>query len=231
MLISHRKRFVFVHVHKAAGTSVTRLLLPYARLVDRAVYSRGRLKRAIKLFNRLIGLEHNGHRHLTGHHKFASAAEIRTKMGAERYDSYFSFAFVRNPFDWCVSIHAHLRRLAGHPFHERATALPFDDFLAWSIEEGAKRQSEFVTDETGRVAVDFVGRVEDMDVDLRAVCERLKLPFANAPRENVTPGRERDWRVYYDDASRALVETHFAEDLARFGYSFEGAEPRDAHSM
>lgn len=222
MLISHSRKFVFVHVYKAAGTSVTQALLPHARWVDRAVYGRGRLKRAIQLFNRITGQQHKGHRHITGHHKFATARQIRDRLGAERFDSYFSFGFVRNPFDWFVSIHAHLRRLQEHPLHGRASGMEFGDFLAWSVEQRTPRQSDFVTAEDGSLLVDFVGRVETLEADLRQIRARLRLPEGNAPHENASPGREKDYRRYYDDRSRGLVEQYFAEDLARFGYGFEG---------
>ena len=40
------------------------------------------------------------------------------------------------------------------------------------------------------------------------------------PRVNPTQGRDLDYRSYYDTPSRELIETVFARDRTRFGYTF-----------
>lgn len=222
MLLSHSHRFVFVHIFKTAGTSVVKALIPYARRVDRVAYSRGRLKRAIQFANRLAGLQHNGLRHLTGYHKFATAAEIRARLGADRWERYFTFSFVRNPFDQVVSAWQHLRRLPDHPLHPLAARLDFPDFVAAMAERGPRTQLQALADGDGRLLVDFVGRTESFARDLEAICRELGIPFPGAPHENASPRRSRDHRDYYDDATRERVARCFAADLERFGYDFDG---------
>jgi hypothetical protein len=75
MLLSHKKKFVFLHIFKTGGTSITRMLLPYSRRRDRAAYGQGRAKQAVLLFNRVAGLQQNGMRHITGYHKFEINSE------------------------------------------------------------------------------------------------------------------------------------------------------------
>src|SRR5262249_45071252 len=47
-------------------------------------------------------------------------------------------------------------------------------------------QSEFVTDEDGRLLVDQVCRFEALQADFDRLCERLRLPASRLPRINVT---------------------------------------------
>ncbi|KAA3608641.1 MAG: hypothetical protein DWQ01_11090 [Planctomycetota bacterium] len=221
MLLSHKKNFVFVHIFKTAGTSVTKVFRPHARWIDRVAHGRGRVKSLIKAGNRLAGLQHNGMRHITGFHKFATARQVRQKMGAEAFDRMFSFAFVRNPFDWVVSVYFHLKRLEDHPHHKMALDLPFPEFLEAMLRTHPKRQSDWILGEDGLPLVRHVGKMENLNQELTTICEKLSIPFEAAPHENASPGRKKDFRDYYDSHSRSLVEMYFQRDLVTFGYAFD----------
>jgi len=221
MLLSRRKQFVFLHIPKTAGTSVMRVLLPYARFLDRAAYSGGRLTQVVRTVNRALRLDANGMRHLTGFHKFATAQEVMSKMGESFFD-FYRFSFVRNPFDWVVSIHAHLRRLPAHPLHEVAMAHDFSSFLEWGQEHGVSSQHDALCDAQGKLAMSDFGRVESIDRDLPRICAHLKIPCDQVPHANANAARAKDYRSQYNDRSRELVQELFALDLSLFGYDFDG---------
>lgn len=222
MLLSHQKQFVFIRIFKTGSTSVAEMLLPYARWRERAAYGHGLTKRAIVGFNLLTGLQHNGMKHITGYHKFAKAREVRAKLGAERFDRYFSFSFVRNPYDRLVSLYFHLKRLTQHPLHEKVKGMEFPDYVEWGLEQSPDLLLDSLTDADGRLLLDHVGRLETFAADVQQVCARLGVPFDGARHENATPGRGKDYRVYYDQRSRARVAAYFAKDLEQLGYDFDG---------
>ena len=92
-LISHRKRFVFIHINKAGGTSIASMLAGYeewraCKRLFRAV-ERRYLPRRYKTFS-FLG------QHFVGNH--ASAAMVRSTLGRQLYDAYYKFAIVRNPW-------------------------------------------------------------------------------------------------------------------------------------
>jgi len=70
MIISHSKRFVFVHIYKTAGTSVTSVLLPYARNIERisGLYF---TRYGVSIVNRVLKMGDNGNEWINGVHKHA----------------------------------------------------------------------------------------------------------------------------------------------------------------
>jgi hypothetical protein len=75
-----------------------------------------------------------------------------------------------------------------------------------------------VVSRAGRQIVDFIGRYERLTQDFQHICDVLELDTA-LPHKN--PSSRRDYRTYYNEKSRRLVEEHFKEDIDFFGYTFD----------
>lgn len=192
MLLSLRHKFIFIHIYKAAGTSVTHALRPFARepLLRR--------RSVPKLPD-----------HIT-------AEELRETIG-ELFDRCFKFAFVRNPWDWQVSLYHYMRQTRKHPQHLLVRGMSFEDYIRWRVTEDKHLQKEFVTDAAGKTIVDFIGRFESLETDFAAICAKVGIAAA-LPHRNRS--RHDDYRKYYDAATRELVAEHFRDDVELFGYSF-----------
>ena len=197
------------------------VLLPHARRRDRLAYGGGRSTQLLKGLNRAFRFENRGMEHVTGFHKFAKASEVASKLG-DNFKDYYSFAFVRNPFDWIVSLHAHLRRIPGHPQHAAAMKYGFRDFVFWAQESGLESQYSSVADGKGGTLLNRIGHLESIDQDMAQICAELGIPCAAVPRANGNPARKKDYRSHYDDATRDSATEFFAKDLKLFGYDFEG---------
>jgi hypothetical protein len=212
MEISRRHRFIFIHVYRAGGQSVRAALRPYAYI------PRGRVLR-VPVLRRVTGAariqELRAHRY--GHIK---AKQLQAGLPGEMFDSYFKFAFARNPWDWQVSIYHHVRQFEGHPYHARyASFSGFEDYLDWSInEQGAELQTEFVLSDSGRLLVDFIGHYETLAEDFATVCGRIGI---QASLPHVNRSTHRDFRDYYTPATRALVADAYRDDIEFFGYEFD----------
>ncbi|MFM8444541.1 MAG: sulfotransferase family 2 domain-containing protein [Methylococcus sp.] len=221
MLISYSHRFIYFHVAKTGGLSIREALKGYAGEPERF----GRLRRPPRLVegepNPLYAMWESLLLH-------ARAAEARRGLSAELFDASYKFAFVRNPWDWQVSMYHFILKEIGHIHHRTVSAMAgFEEYLAWVVRtdkpfaRGAtKLQTEMLTDESGRLLVDFVGRYETLERDFAAVCDRLGI-HAPLPTLNQSP-RERDYRPHYTSRARRLVREHFRADIDRFGYEFDG---------
>jgi Sulfotransferase family len=221
MIISHSKQFIFIHIYKNAGTSITELLWPHARLRERMEHN-AKARRIIKFVNHIGEISGNkwldghGNKWLNGVHKHATATEIRSYLGDKLFFGHFTFAFVRNPFDWQVSLYHYIKSSEWHPDFQVVRNLSFREFVLREIEKRAPTQSSFVTDQ-GSIIVDFVGKVENIQNDLAAVCERIGLTTNSIPHLNRSV-RESDYMNYYDEDLRALLISYYNEDFTNFGY-------------
>ena len=225
MLISPKKKFVFVHIYKTAGTSVMNVFLPYARLIDKMVFDYWLSKKTISQIIKLMNWTDDGQRQFTGVHKHAPAWEIRDYMGSEKYGSYFSFVFVRNPYDLLVSLYFYVSQARRHKDHKRTLQMTFKEFAKWHIASNPPTQWDFVSDrETNTLIVDYIGRFESLNEDLEYIIQKLELPVQRDLRHK-NPSRKRkskDYRDYYDTETKALVASYFQKDLEHFGYDFNG---------
>lgn len=207
MLISKKHKFLFIHIYKNAGTSITNALLPFAANEWQWFASR-----ALKKFNLLAPF------HPSPYPMHIKGPELISVMGKEAFESYFSFAIVRNPWDWQVSLYRYMLKDPIHPQHELAKTFgSFDRYIQWRCHEEVRCQKDFIYSQDNQLLVDFVGKFETLDTDFRSICARIGIA-AVLPKLNVS--NETPYRQYYTDETRDLVRRTFAPDIKLFGYDF-----------
>ena len=147
------------------------------------------------------------------------------------WDNSYKFAFIRNPFDWQVSLYFYIMRSPTHADYRIANTHSLYEYLIFQRDVRMKEDrphgqnkydtlTGFLTDDNSNMLIDHVYRYEDFDNEFRRMCHAVGEPCPNVPQENVSLNRERDYRQYYDDKTRALVEEMFADDLKNFEYKF-----------
>jgi len=214
MLVSESHRFIFVHVQKTAGTSITEVLRPLS-----LAPSAGRIAR----LGSDLGLVRDWRRyHFRKHAPLRRAERV---LPPEVFASFYKFAFVRNPWDKVVS-HYHYR-VRTNRTGIADEGLSFRDWVLRSYGERDHRyhdepkmfmpQVYWVGDAQGRCIIDFVGRFERLSEDFAEVCRRIGVD-ASLPHVKTTS--HAHYRESYDDETRAVVAERFAPDLAEYGYTF-----------
>lgn len=219
MIISHRHRFIFIHLHKCAGTSVTRGLLPVLGDGDLAFGCTPELE------DRSQASRANG-----GLHKHSRASEIRARVGEDVWRRYLKFTVVRNPWDLVLSKYywwhktpadwderAAMRKgaIMNLTFREFVLGLgPAHAYCDWLISD--------TESSAPRVDMDFVARFENLAQDLATVAGRIGLPGIELPVENTSRELRRhpSYVEHYDEASAARVEQIYHREIALFGYRF-----------
>jgi hypothetical protein len=219
MLVSYSHRFIFFHVAKVAGLSIREALKDYAEEPERFRGARRPPRLVEGRPNGLYAMWESMLLH-------AKAREARRGLPREVFGPFHKFAFVRNPWDWQVSMYRFILKEPEHIHHGKVREMAsFEAYLEWVARTGkpfargaTKLQSEMLVDEDGRLLVDFVGRYERLDEDFVLVCRRLGLD-ATLPRLNRSRP-DGEYRAYYTPCARRLVEEHFRKDIELFGYDF-----------
>lgn len=194
MLISDSHKFVFLHVPKTGGSSITAALAPYLRSPQEVVEeTRGWQAK-----------HHAGYMH-------ATYAESKSAIPR----GYKAFAVVRNPWDRYISMWKNRR---WNPDRIEPMA-----WLAVRRKLSRKRpfaraQLDFVSPLDPVLLWGFERLQEGFDW----MCDQVGLPRMTLPRRNIGPGL--DWREPYKGRPMLAdaVQLEFAADVQAFGYEGEG---------
>ena len=211
MLISYSHKFIYVHIYRVAGTSVSEALGSYSHIPDRQLQLRLLRKMGV---HRLV--RHHRLEQFDGH---ASAQELKEKLPPRIFKGCFKFAFVRNPWDWQVSLYHFALQNRSHRQHHLIESLgSFEKYLEWRVNEDMHLQKDFVVDPSGKLLVDFVGKYFYLAQDFRYVCHRVG---CNSVLPHLNASVHGDYRQYYTDRTIKLVAEAFHEDIEYFGYTFD----------
>ena len=207
MLVSYHKKFLFVHIFKTAGTSITD---SFARFCYRPGSSRPS--------NWMALLSTNWKKiHRVPIKKHATALQIQAAMDREIFDSFFKFSFVRNPWDWQVSLYHYILDRPKNPGYEETKKMGSFRNFVFSRENLSFTQTSCLVDESGNLLVDFVGKFENLDQDFQSICHKVDI---SASLPHINKSKRTDYQDYYDAETRDLTARLYAEDIERFGYTF-----------
>lgn len=235
MIVSHQHKFVFVHIHKTAGESITAALQPHLGPDDVVLKSDFDTWARSKVDTQYADLGRLG--------KHTKARVARAVLGEEIWDSYFTFSIVREPIDRAMSLYRYVADIAqrrqeprlrhlwyrtrggreADPARWPATQayLETDSFGAFVRHPGARAASglrpqvaSLYTKDKSTLLVDRVGRYETLTADFAEICAHVGLAGVELPQRNVSPPAPLD----LDDASRAFLLDRYALDYDRFGY-------------
>jgi hypothetical protein len=213
MLISHSHKFIFIHVYKVAGTSIK-----YTMGLD-ACYDRkhnsfwDNLKMKLGIWPNIYSVDFEPH---------ISAKELSENLPANLFQQYYKFSFVRNPYQWLTSLYEYILENTSHYLHQETVAKEsFAAFAKWMAKHETHHhsQSKLLTDEQGKLMVDFLGKYESLQTDLDAVCKQVGLPPRPIQYQNKT---KREKKANYYDAELAdFVYQAYEQDFILFGYPKE----------
>lgn len=202
MVINDEKRFVFIHVPKSAGSSITAML---------------------------------------GGKSTAWATHTPAARIPEYARGFFTFGFIRNPWDRMVSLYHFLcQKTFRTTDNFRQDEVRAAGFKMWLMDGDFMMQEDYLALGepwvVGGVAthllppmqrrpqmfwlseVDYIGRVESIEEDWLEICATAGIPFTAIVKTNTT--KHGHYSKYYDDESAHFVAKHFTADILEGNYEF-----------
>ena len=232
-MISHKHKCIFIHVPKAAGTSIERVFLDDLGLDMNNRHSL------------LLGANNNlslGPRRVS--HLSGSDYVNHHYISEELFNSYFKFAFVRNPYS---------RLFSTYKFLNFGTYMRFDTFVQKKLKDLTNSKSlgffvkpayEYLYNAQGELLVDFVGKFEYLEDDFKVVKENLGLTTELKHFNKTEKGKGlkyklsilrkilKDYRMFdrltysnpnysVDRDSQSIIIDFYRKDFEAFGYDIE----------
>jgi hypothetical protein len=207
MPVSHQHQCIFVHIPKAAGTSIEYALGMHGDRHDIGVRPiSGTTENPDTLFGGVL-------QHMT-------MAEIQARLPEEAVRSYFKFAFVRNPWDRLVSEYFWITEGDGRVWAGGPVGT-FEEFVRsrdyGRVHRHGLDQVSFILTRDGRVGVDVVYKYEDLPEAWELICRRLRI---SVPLQQRMRSPHGPYRAYYTPETRAIVADVYAQDIRVFDYEF-----------
>lgn len=158
----------------------------------------------------------------------------------DNIDSYFKFAFVRNPWDRLVSCYSN--KIKSEPVNNRwfkdgvskglsvygtfRYGMTFEEFANEVVnlpdeqsEKHFRSQYTFLTDDSGNLLVDFVGKFKNLSHDLEIVSDKLGLDEFRLPHLQKSP-RKKNYLCYYSKSLQLKIEKRYIKDIETFHFDF-----------
>lgn len=148
-------------------------------------------------------------------------------------EEFFKFTFVRNPYDRIVSLYEDKINVEESDldyFRDRKEFYPqmsFKEFvkvISKIPDEEADRHfkslSDFITDENGEGFLNFIGTVENIQEDYKTICDILEIKNPEPLPHIRKSKRKKDYREYYDEETKKLIQKRYKKDFELLGYKF-----------
>ncbi|MFY8327035.1 sulfotransferase family 2 domain-containing protein [Pseudoalteromonas sp. ZZD1] len=226
------KKIIFIHIPKTGGTSINQLLTDTVKNCDIVTSEQSRFRKAL---NKITGNKN--------FKKHESALELLNKLGEDNFNSLFSFAVVRNPYDWLVSYYFFITETKispdtnkrwSHHLYPLVKDMTFKDFVSWVCDQNglsnlASRKSlvfdnskkvlqkDWVSNLDGSLLVKRILNVEELQTQVPLLLNELGLNNSKLP--HINSSKRGIYVDYYDEVTKNKVYEYFKEDFDAFGYA------------
>jgi len=212
-------RLIMIHVPKTAGTTMMKALGRNKYRNERPLpkYSLPNVIRKLQGIN------------LPGVH--AKARDYKKVIGEQTYEDTFSFAFVRNPYDFMVSCYFWGLQIAPNSskreVREQAEKICLldgfsgfinSDYGNKMINDQYGSMADWIVDDKNQIIVKFVGRFENLENDWQHIGRIINLKDARLFHHNKS--NHSSYRDYYNPQTKKLIENRFEWIIEQFEYKF-----------
>jgi hypothetical protein len=169
-----------------------------------------------------------------------TAQQYRVIFGAENFNDYYKYAFVRNPWDRLYSAFSFLKDGGWNQddaLWSRENLSHIDSFDTFVMEWFGKDklnshihfwpQSKFLCDRHGCPLINEIFYFENINSDFQTVCERLS---TTCDLTHTNRSKRNSYKNVYTRESIDKVSQVYSQDIKNFGYTFDTYQRKEVRN-
>ena len=208
-MISIKHRFLFVHIPNTGGNNIQKAL---------SLFSKDKLEKNQEFHDgkERFGLENAGLKY----HKHSILNEYKRVLPEIIYNSLTKFTVVRNPWDRMIS-----RYFSPHKGRMEFDKEVFKRIIYQShpiefyVNSNPKWLRFFPNNPLKRSDIDCFLKFEDLEEEFLRICSVLGLKDVSL--EKLNKSERIDYRYYYDNSLKDMVNKKFKKEIDFFEYTFD----------
>ena len=215
--INHDLKAVFIHVHKTGGTYISYMLHKYygfknyyLRRPDHDKFCMNKKKT-----NKYLNYENRIHGVLT-YYKTSGYINKKMNMTPQKWDSYYKFCFIRNPYDKIVSAWNHVNRFN----------IPFQNYMKLKNTCNDVEymhiflpQVRNIINERGIININYIGKFENLEEDFQTILRNIGIKnIVHDVKKEMNKREHKNFNEYYDQNTLNLVNIILKEDFNMLDY-------------
>ena len=213
LIISKHHKYIFFHLPKNAGVSVSRVLIEQENLLKIKRISSFLLRNIFKTKdNFYFSLKDKKLNFFNSHYP---CYKIQKIIDEDTFSKYLKFAVIRNPWDRMVSRYFYSKKIDSS-FKD----LSFKELLNFDLKNNMHviDQFKFCTDISNNFCLDLVLKFENLNQDFNNISSKL------FEKENMlvhlNKSEHKNYREYYDDETKDKIHKYCKKDIEFFEYEF-----------
>jgi len=215
--INHDLKAIFIHVHKTGGTYISYMLHKYygfnnyyLRRPDHDIFCFNKEKKT-----KYLNYENRIHGVLT-YYKTSPYINKKMNMTPHKWDTYYKFCFIRNPYDKIVSAWNHVDRFK----------IPFKNYLNLTKRCNDVEymhvflpQVRNIIDQKGKININYIGKFENLEEDFQTILKNIGIQnIIHDYKKTMNKRHHEEFYKYYDQETLDKVNILLKEDFNHLEY-------------
>ena len=213
LVLSKKHRYIFFHLPKNAGVSISNELIKRENLLKIKKFSTFFLQMVLgKKNNFYFSLKDKEIFFFNSHITCYDFYDLFNKV---KFKEFHKFAVVRNPWDRMVSRYFYSKKI-----NNKFKKFTFEEFIEYDIKFNLKvlNQYEFCTKDRKNFCLDSVIKFENINQDFQKINTTI---FNNSKSlKHLNRTSHDNYRKYYNENLKDKIYINFKEDINNFGYEF-----------
>jgi hypothetical protein len=213
--INHNKKALFIHIPKNGGSYISNILEKYYGFKSYYLH-RPDHKLFCGLYDESVDKHENKIHGTLMYYKTSAYLNKLMKMDEEKWNTYFIFTFLRNPYDRIVSGWNYINKYN----------ISFNKYLNIGINSNCydywhvfMPQARHLIGNNGKININYFGKFENIEQDLDIILKKIEINYIIHVPYLKNEKKHKNYKTYYDQESLNKVNELMKEDFELLNFT------------